>query len=99
MAPLLSPTPETLVTHGWSDYALLDSGDGRKLERYGPYTVVRPEPQCFWSPRDPAAFGRPLSFLGSRARSACIQTVRSARGIDSRRCKPPPFSPAIVSGT
>jgi 23S rRNA (cytosine1962-C5)-methyltransferase len=42
-------------THGWGDYALLDSGDGRKLERYGPYTVVRPEPQCLWAPRLPAA--------------------------------------------
>lgn len=58
MAPVLSPTPETLVTRGWSDYALLDSGHGRKLERYGRYTVVRPEPQCFWAPRDPAAFER-----------------------------------------
>jgi len=56
MAPTLSPSPETLVTRGWSDYALLDSGHGRKLERYGRYTVVRPEPQCLWSPRDPAAF-------------------------------------------
>ena len=56
MPPRLNPSPETLVTRGWSDYALLDSGDGRKLERYGPYTVVRPEPQCFWAPRDPTAF-------------------------------------------
>jgi len=56
MAPVLSKTPETLLTTGWSDYALLDSGDGKKLERYGPYTVVRPEPQCFWKPRDPDAF-------------------------------------------
>lgn len=56
MAPTLSPSPETLVTRGWSDYALLDSGHGRKLERYGRYTVVRPEPQCLWSPRHPAAF-------------------------------------------
>jgi 23S rRNA (cytosine1962-C5)-methyltransferase len=56
MPPVLSPTPETLVTRGWSDYALLDSGGGRKLERYGPHTVVRPEPQCFWTPRDPDAF-------------------------------------------
>jgi 23S rRNA (cytosine1962-C5)-methyltransferase len=38
-------------TTGWSDYALLDSGGGRKLERYGPYRVVRPEPQCLWTPR------------------------------------------------
>ena len=58
MAPVLSPAPETLVTHSWRDYALLDSGGGRKLERYGRFTVVRPEPQCFWSPRDPGAFDR-----------------------------------------
>jgi 23S rRNA (cytosine1962-C5)-methyltransferase len=58
MPPALSPTPETLLTTAWADYALLDSGSGRKLERYGPYTVVRPEPQCWWSPRDPAAFDR-----------------------------------------
>jgi 23S rRNA (cytosine1962-C5)-methyltransferase len=58
MPPVLSSTPETLVTRGWQDYALLDSGDGKKLERYGRYTVVRPEPQCWWSPRDPAAFER-----------------------------------------
>ena len=58
MPPVLSAMPETLVTNGWADYALLDSGDGRKLERYGHYTVVRPEPQCWWKPRDPAAFER-----------------------------------------
>jgi 23S rRNA (cytosine1962-C5)-methyltransferase len=34
----------------WEDYALIDSGNGRKLERYGPYRVVRPEPQCLWLP-------------------------------------------------
>ena len=56
MPPRLNPSPETLVTRAWPDYALLDSGHGRKLERYGPYTVVRPEPQCFWAPRDASAF-------------------------------------------
>jgi 23S rRNA (cytosine1962-C5)-methyltransferase len=56
MPPVISPTPETLLTRGWSDYALLDSGHGRKLERYGPYSVVRPEPQCWWAPKDPSAF-------------------------------------------
>ena len=56
MPPRLNPSPETLVTRAWPDYALLDSGDGRKLERYGPYTVVRPEPQCFWAPREVSAF-------------------------------------------
>lgn len=56
MSPRLNPSSESLITRAWSDYALLDSGHGRKLERYGPYTVVRPEPQCMWAPRDPAAF-------------------------------------------
>jgi 23S rRNA (cytosine1962-C5)-methyltransferase len=41
-------------TEGWTDYALLDSGAGRKLERFGPWTVTRPEPQCLWRPSLPA---------------------------------------------
>jgi len=53
--PTVADAPIAMRTHGWSDYALLDSGHGRKLERYGPYTVVRPEPQCLWAPRLPAA--------------------------------------------
>ena len=32
----------------WKDYALLDSGDGDKLERFGPYVFSRPEPQAIW---------------------------------------------------
>lgn len=58
MPPRLNPSPETLFTRGWEDYALLDSGHGRKLERYGRFTVVRPEPQCFWAPRDASAFDK-----------------------------------------
>jgi 23S rRNA (cytosine1962-C5)-methyltransferase len=40
---------------GWVDYELLDSGGGSKLERYGPYTFVRPEPQAIWRPTLPAS--------------------------------------------
>ena len=35
----------------WNDYALLDSGDSQKLERFGPYLFSRPEPQALWSKR------------------------------------------------
>jgi 23S rRNA (cytosine1962-C5)-methyltransferase len=31
-----------------AEYALLDSGEGAKLERYGPYVLARPEPQAIW---------------------------------------------------
>src|SRR5690606_42043759 len=36
---------------GWADYGLVDSGHGRKLERYGRYRFIRPESQALWSPR------------------------------------------------
>lgn len=52
-APAVADLPGAMRTTGWADYALLDSGAGRKLERYGPYTVVRPEPQAMWAPRLP----------------------------------------------
>ena len=42
-----------LTADDWRDYALLDSGDGRKLERAGKYTFARPEPQALWRPRLP----------------------------------------------
>ena len=32
----------------WKDYALLDSGNGLKLERFGTYVFVRPESQAMW---------------------------------------------------
>ena len=47
----LAPNPLVIEGAGWADYALLDSGDGRKFERYGPYRFIRPEPQALWAPR------------------------------------------------
>ena len=44
---------ETLVAEPWPDWGLIDSGNGEKLERYGPVTVVRPEPQAMWTPALP----------------------------------------------
>jgi len=41
---------ELLTGEPWADYGLVDSGHGRKLERYGPYRFVRPEPQALWAP-------------------------------------------------
>ena len=40
----------TIVAEPWADWALIDCGDGQKFERYGPYKVVRPEPQAMWAP-------------------------------------------------
>jgi len=50
MAQLIEQ-PLILEGAAWDDYGLVDSGDGRKLERYGPYRFIRPEPQAMWQPR------------------------------------------------
>ncbi|HHV69218.1 MAG TPA: class I SAM-dependent rRNA methyltransferase [Ochrobactrum intermedium] len=42
--------PLILETEPSPDYALLDSGNGLKLEQYGPYRIVRPEGQAIWLP-------------------------------------------------
>ena len=40
----------TLIAEPWPDYGLIDSGGGRKLERYGPHRFIRPEAQALWAP-------------------------------------------------
>ena len=45
--------PQLLAAGDWRDYALLDTGNRQKLERFGTFTFVRPEPQAMWAPRLP----------------------------------------------
>ena len=40
----------TVTGEPWADYGLIDSGHGRKFERYGPHRFIRPEPQAMWAP-------------------------------------------------
>ncbi len=47
-----------LVSTDWKDYELLDSGNGLKLERFGPYRFVRPEAQAMWQPGLPESAWR-----------------------------------------
>ncbi|HXE34277.1 MAG TPA: class I SAM-dependent methyltransferase [Verrucomicrobiae bacterium] len=46
------PKLET-ISPAWTDYELLDTGSGRKLERFGSVTLTRPEPQADWPPALP----------------------------------------------
>lgn len=39
---------ELLSPKNWKDYELLDCGDFEKLERFGKYITIRPEPQAVW---------------------------------------------------
>jgi len=44
----MTPNISLLLSPHWTDYELLDTGDGQKLERFGPYTFARPEVQALW---------------------------------------------------
>ncbi len=36
------------IADGWQNYALLDASDGERLEKWGDYTLIRPDPQVIW---------------------------------------------------
>ena len=36
------------IANNWSDYAILDMANGEKLERWGNYILIRPDPQIIW---------------------------------------------------
>lgn len=50
----MQPKINLLISTNWTDYELLDSGEGQKLERFGSYTFVRPEVQALWNKSLPA---------------------------------------------
>jgi 23S rRNA (cytosine1962-C5)-methyltransferase len=49
----MKPEISLLDSPRWTDYELLDSGGGQKLERFGRYTFIRPEHQAIWQPALP----------------------------------------------
>jgi 23S rRNA (cytosine1962-C5)-methyltransferase len=47
------PVLSLLESPDWVDYELMDSGNGARLERFGPYIFIRPEHQAVWAPALP----------------------------------------------
>lgn len=55
------------LADNWKDYALLDSGDGLKLERFASQTVIRPDPQAFWRPNKPVKSWKADAWFDAKA--------------------------------
>ena len=36
------------ISDNWTDYQLLDAEGGERLERWGDYVLIRPDPQVIW---------------------------------------------------
>ncbi len=52
---------KNLTAESWSDYELLDSGDNKKLERYGRFFIVRPETQAIWKQLHPEEWKKAMA--------------------------------------
>ena len=59
-----------ILADSWKDYELIDTGDGEKLERWGPYTLRRPDPQVIW----------PIANEDERWRNVDAHYLRSKSG-------------------
>ena len=47
------------VAENWKDYEILDTSGGEKLERWGDYLLIRPDPQVIWNtPKQDTAWKR-----------------------------------------
>ena len=55
------------IADQWKDYEVIDTSSGEKLERWGKYTLVRPDPQVIWN--TPKTDRRWKSYDGRYARS------------------------------
>ncbi len=48
------------IADNWTDYEVIDTSAGEKLERWGKYILIRPDPQVIWNtPRAEARWQRP----------------------------------------
>jgi 23S rRNA (cytosine1962-C5)-methyltransferase len=87
---IVHPALRVLTTAGFPGYALLDSGDGRKLERFGSVTVDRPEPQALWRP-----LLEPGTWLRADASFKSSSEEEDGEGGRWRRNKPVPEAWAV----
>jgi len=54
----------TIATADWPDYALLDTGEGARLERFGPVILQRVEPKAWWPRAQPEAWREAQARIG-----------------------------------
>ena len=57
------------ISDSWKDYELLDTSDGERLERWGRYVLVRPDPQVIWQTDRPRALWERADAGYKRSRS------------------------------
>ena len=57
------------LSDGWKDYELIDASDGERLERWGKYILIRPDPQVIWSGKKKSSLWRKADGIYRRSSS------------------------------
>ena len=57
------------ISDNWQDYELLDASDGERLERWGKYILIRPDPQIIWKNKRTAAEWKRADGIYRRSKS------------------------------
>jgi 23S rRNA (cytosine1962-C5)-methyltransferase len=55
------------ISDQWSEYELLDAGEGNRLERWGEYRLIRPDPQVIWKGMSQASLWKTADATYSRS--------------------------------
>ena len=56
-------------SNNWTEYELLDTSDGERLERWGKYILVRPDPQVIWKNMKHNKYWKKSDAVYSRSKS------------------------------
>ena len=57
------------IADNWKDYTVIDTSSGEKLERWGKYTLIRPDPQVIWKTEKRNPLWRTADASYKRSRS------------------------------
>ncbi len=73
-----------LTPSGFSDYELIDSGGFEKLERFGEYIAIRPEPQALWNKQLPERDWEKMAHVRFVAKSSSSGTWEKLKQMPDR---------------
>ena len=73
----------------WTDYEVIDTSDGDKLERWGKYILQRPDPQVIWNtPKGPEWKHINAHYHRSHKGGGEWEFFRPAKGVDDQLSAP-----------
>ena len=61
------------LADNWKEYEVIDCSEGEKLERWGKYTLLRPDPQVIWNTKKEERWRRVGVFRSSKTVGYSLQ--------------------------